>query len=563
MTPSLAAARLSSKPCCSYTIHPQPLWRCCRKRDYTSRNTALQLCSSLGTAQDSTRTTATLSLTVAPPEIEGVNPRDGDKSEAKTERRIGVILLNLGGPDRLEDVQPFLKNLFADDSIIRLPSQVKFLQQPLASLISYLRAPKSKEGYGRIGGASPLRRTTDEQAEALEQGLQAKGLNAKVYVGMRYWKPFIEDAMVQVKKDEITDLVALPLYPQFSISTSGSSLRLLQQILQKDEYFKTMHHVVIPAWYNSNKYLEAVANGIEKSLLKVPQEYRAGTIIFFSAHGVPKSYVEDDGDPYKEEMETCVGLVLEKLQSKGIFNPWTLAYQSRVGPVEWLQPYTDDQIVRLAEKGTESLVVVPISFVSDHIETLEEMDIEYKELAEASGIKQWERVPALGTDPLFIEALVELVEASWRDAKRVELPREVFMQPQLRRDGKQVGVRSRDVQASAGASGGSTGPASYIGSSDLDPSTESFKKDNVCPPQGQVNTLLNSYDPQRKTISPPPTYAGWEWGLTESAEVWNGRLAMVGLLAVIALEMVTGQGVFRWALNHLPDALSQLEGAIP
>eukprot|EP00884_Botryococcus_braunii_P018043 jgi/Botrbrau1/4922/Bobra.0122s0004.1 len=533
MTSSLAAARLSSKPCCSYTIPPQPLWRCYRSRHKTSRTTPLQLCCSVGTAQDSARVTEALALTVAPPEIEGENPVDGDTLRAETERRIGVLLLNLGGPDRLEDVQPFLKNLFADDSIIRLPSQVKFLQEPLASLISYLRAPKSRAGYRKIGGFSPLRSTTNKQAQALEQGLQAKGLNAKVYVGMRYWKPFIEEAMDKVKEDEITDLVALPLYPQFSISTSGSSLRLLQQILQKDSYLKSMHHVVIPAWYNSNKYLEALANGIEKSLLKVPPEYRAGTVIFFSAHGVPKSYVEEDGDPYREEMENCVSLVLEKLQKKGIFNPWTLAYQSRVGPVEWLQPYTDNEILRLAAKGTESLVVVPISFVSDHIETLEEMDVEYRELAESNGIDQWVRVPALGTDPLFIEALVELVEASWRDAKRVELPKDVFMQPQLGKDGIQE----------------ETGAASYIG-------PETFKKDNICPPQGSVTSLLSTYDHAKKLLPAPYEGSGdieWVWGFTRSAEIWNGRVAMLGLLGVLACEVLFTTGPFTWLRDHWPQ----------
>ncbi|XP_077253701.1 ferrochelatase-2, chloroplastic-like isoform X2 [Tasmannia lanceolata] len=323
------------------------------------------------------------------------------------DEKVGVLLLNLGGPETLEDVQPFLFNLFADPDIIRLPRLLCFLQKPLAQFISVLRAPKSKAGYASIGGGSPLRRITDAQAEELRKFLSAKDVPAKVYVGMRYWHPFTEEAIEQIKRDGITKLVVLPLYPQFSISTSGSSLRLLESIFKEDEYLVNMQHTVIPSWYQREGYIKAMANLIEQELQKF--ECPEKVMIFFSAHGVPLAYVEEAGDPYKAEMEECVDLIMEELENRNITNAYTLAYQSRVGPVEWLKPYTDETIVELGQKGVKSLLAVPISFVSEHIETLEEIDVEYRELALKSGIEKWGRVPALGCEPTFISDLADAV----------------------------------------------------------------------------------------------------------------------------------------------------------
>ena len=329
---------------------------------------------------------------------------------------VGVLLLNLGGPETLDDVQPFLYNLFADPDIIRLPGALQFLQSPLAALLSNSRAPKSREAYESIGGGSPLRRITDEQANALQSALVAKGLkNAKCYVGMRYWKPFTEEAVEQIKADGVTKLVILPLYPQFSISTSGSSLRLLEQIFGEDEYLATrMSHTVIPSWYERPGYVQAMADLIKAELNRPDGQFDSPDepIVFFSAHGVPVSYVETAGDPYKEEMEECVALIMARLKEMGVQNEHVLAYQSRVGPVEWLKPYTDDVIRELGEKKTKAMVAVPISFVSEHIETLEEIDMEYRELAEESGVEQWGRVPALDTSPVFIDDLADAVVES-------------------------------------------------------------------------------------------------------------------------------------------------------
>ncbi|XP_026416227.1 ferrochelatase-2, chloroplastic-like [Papaver somniferum] len=323
------------------------------------------------------------------------------------EEKLGVLLLNLGGPETLQDVQPFLFNLFADPDIIRLPRLFRFLQRPLAQLISVLRAPKSKEGYAAIGGGSPLRKITDEQAEALKMALEEKNMSVNVYVGMRYWFPFTEEAVHQIKKDKITRLVLLPLYPQYSIFTSGSSIRVVQDMFSKDSYLSRLPVSIIKSWYQRRGYIESMANLIEQELQKFsnPEE----VMIFFSAHGVPVSYVEDAGDPYRDQMQDCIRLIMQELKARGTFNEHTLAYQSRVGPIQWLKPYTDEVLVDLGKKGVKSLLAVPVSFVSEHIETLQEIEMEYKELALESGIENWGRVPALGLSSTFISYLADAV----------------------------------------------------------------------------------------------------------------------------------------------------------
>ncbi|PSB19562.1 ferrochelatase [Phormidesmis priestleyi ULC007] len=377
--------------------------------------------------------------------------------------RVGVLLLNLGGPDRLEDVRPFLYNLFSDPEIIRLP--FPWLQSPLAWLISTSRAKKSQANYQQIGGGSPLRRITEEQAQALQQELQKHGQDTNVYIGMRYWHPFTEEAVAQIKRDGVDRLVVLPLYPHFSISTSGSSFRLLEDLWAKDPALQQIKYTVIPSWYDSPGYLEAMADLIAQQIDQLPNPDQAH--VFFSAHGVPVSYVEEVGDPYQREIEACARLIMQRL---GRPNAYTLAYQSRVGPVEWLKPYTEDAIKELAEKGVQDLVVVPLSFVSEHIETLQEIDMEYREVAEEAGIERFSRVPALNIHPVFINDLATLV------VNALNAPEVKFA--------------------------------------------------DVVHPGKNVKMY-----PQES----------WQWGLTTSAEVWNGRVAMIGLIALI-IEMLTGRG---------------------
>lgn len=380
--------------------------------------------------------------------------------------RVGVLLLNLGGPDKLEDVRPFLYNLFSDPEIIRLP--FSWLQKPLAWFIATRRTSLSQENYRKIGGGSPLRSITEEQGKALKERLNTLGKDADIYIGMRYWHPFTEEAVTKIIEENTKHLVILPLYPQFSISTSGSSFRLLEKLWQQNPKLQQMAYNAIPSWYKQSCYLQAMADLISQELDQLFNPNEAH--IFFSAHGVPKSYVEEAGDPYQQEIEECTELIMVTLNRP---NNYSLAYQSRVGPVEWLQPYTDDAIKELGRKGVNTLVVVPISFVSEHIETLEEIDIEYRELAEEEGIHNFRRVPALNTHPLFIQALANLVIES------------------------------------------------------LEPSSLTFTQIN------QMKKKVKIYPPER-----------WEWGITISAEVWNGRIAMLGFIALI-VEMITGHGLLH------------------
>jgi protoporphyrin/coproporphyrin ferrochelatase len=377
--------------------------------------------------------------------------------------RLGVLLLNLGGPEQLSDVRPFLFNLFSDPEIIRIP--IAAFQKPLAWIISTSRAKKSRANYQKIGGGSPLRRITEAQARALESQLRSQGEDAKVYIGMRYWHPFTEDAIAQIKQDNIEQLVILPLYPQFSISTSGSSFRTIEKIWNENPQLKPPQYTVIADWYQEPGYLQAMTELIAIEIDKCPNPDRAH--VFFSAHGVPVSYVQEAGDPYQAEIEECTKLIMQTLGRK---NEYSLAYQSKVGPIEWLQPYTEDAIVELANQGVAELVVVPISFVSEHIETLEEIDIEYREIAEAAGIHTFNRVPALDTNPVFIQTLVDLV-----------------------------------LRAAAAPS------------LEIDRVTKMKKK-------------IKMY-PQEK----------WEMGLTTAAEVWNGRLAMLGFIGIV-VELISGRG---------------------
>jgi ferrochelatase len=332
--------------------------------------------------------------------------------------RVGVLLLNLGGPEKLEDVYLFLYNLFADPEIIRLP--FPFLQKPIASLIAASRAPISQENYAMIGGGSPLRQITVEQGENIENVLQRHGVDAKVYVAMRYWHPYTEEAIAQIKADGITRLVVLPLYPQYSISTTGSSINKLDQLWADDPQLQAIERVTIKSWYQRQGYIRAMNDLINAKLQALPQPELVH--IFFSAHGVPVKYVTQYGDSYQAEMENCVDGIMQALRRDyHHYNAHTLAYQSRVGPVEWLKPYTEEAIQNLAKRGVDHLLVVPISFVSEHIETLQEIDIEYREVAEEAGIHHFDRVPALNSHPLFINDLADLVMESLNIRKETSI----------------------------------------------------------------------------------------------------------------------------------------------
>jgi len=321
------------------------------------------------------------------------------------------LFLNLGGPEKLDDVEDFLFNLFSDEDIIRLPSLVKPLQGSIARAIASRRAPTSRKAYESIGGGSPIAKLTQEQGDNLQVELKERGIDAKVYIGMRYWHPFTEEATEKILEDDINRLVIIPLYPQYSISTTGSSIRLLDQIINEDLHTwdpRKIDHTVVPHWYSHPGYLACQASLIGAQLEEFkdnPQDVK----VMFSAHGVPESYVAA-GDPYKGQIESCADLIMKEV-NKGKGDKavdWTLCFQSRVGPVKWLEPYTDTVLEELGAAGQKNLVVVPLSFVSEHVETLEEIDIEYREVATEAGITNFKRCPALNSDPIFINCLADM-----------------------------------------------------------------------------------------------------------------------------------------------------------
>lgn len=353
-------------------------------------------------------------------------------------------------------------NLFADPDIIQLPGPLSPLQPLIATFVSKRRAPKSREAYESIGGGSPILKYSNEQARLIAESIQERyGMAVKTYIGMRYWYPFTEEALEQIQKDQIEALVILPLYPQFSISTSGSSLRVLQEEFSKNaDKYQNMVHTVVPSWYDRPGYVQAMVDLLMEQLdlftpeqLHEQQQAGNGQLkprhVLFSAHGVPASYIEA-GDPYQTQMEECVEKISAQLPDDVQVH---LSYQSRVGPIEWLRPYTDDVLPNLGEQGVKNLVVVPISFVSEHIETLEEIDIEYRELAEESGITNWKRCPALNTYQGFVDDMADLVvEALAEPAQTVteacvaNRVRDVQLQPLDER----LGINTAGIQGVGG-----------------------------------------------------------------------------------------------------------------
>jgi ferrochelatase len=327
----------------------------------------------------------------------------------KKSQTIGVILLNLGGPDSLQAVRPFLYNLFSDRQIIQLgPS---FMQKPLAWLISTLRSKKTERYYSLIGGRSPILDITLAQAKALEEALNQLSaisyqLSAfKVFIGMRYWHPLIEDVVPEIYKSGIKRLVALSLYPQYSIATSGSSISKLKEVSSK----YPIEISYIQSWHNHPVYIKALVDVIKKGfesfnkLLADSYQLSAPDIhVLFSAHSLPKKFI-DEGDPYVKEIVETIEEITKWLPIK-----WHLSYQSKSGPVKWLEPSTDEKIHELSRDGIKNVLIVPISFVSDHIETLYEIDILYKQMAERLGIKL-KRIESLNIHPYFIDALRDIV----------------------------------------------------------------------------------------------------------------------------------------------------------
>ncbi|KAJ3258453.1 hypothetical protein HK103_003575 [Boothiomyces macroporosus] len=318
--------------------------------------------------------------------------------------KTAIFLMNMGGPHDLDHVEPFLTNLFSDGDLIPIP-----FQDQLAPWISKRRVPKIKEQYAKIGGGSPIRMWTEKQGEMLAKKMDLLSPSTaphKSYVGFRYAAPLTEETIVQMKQDGVDRAVAFTLYPQYSCSTTGSSLNELHRILKIHDPNHKIHWSVIDRWATHPGLVNTFAEHIKTSLAEYPEEERKDVVLLFSAHSLPMSVV-NRGDSYPGEVAATVSKVMEVL---GHSNPYRLVWQSQVGPSAWLGPKTDDAIVGYAKKGVKNLLVVPIAFVSDHIETLFELDLEYGHLAKENNIG-YKRVESLNADPLFIDALSDILDS--------------------------------------------------------------------------------------------------------------------------------------------------------
>ncbi len=316
--------------------------------------------------------------------------------------KLGVILFQLGGPDSLQAIEPFLYNLFCDPDIIDFPF-ARVARQPLARLISMRRAKHVAHHYAEIGGKSPLLEFTMRQAAALETALGAD-FNARVSVAMRYWHPFTEEAIRAMELHAPEEVVLLPLYPQYSKTTTGSSLNEWARRYHPNGWSPRIR--IVKEFYTDPAYLDSVVESVDRSMAGFPDAREVDVV--FSAHSLPVSVVEK-GDPYQRQIEHTTELVWQR---GGWPGRHSICYQSKVGASKWLRPSMHETVKRLAAEGRKHVLVVPISFVSDHVETLHEIDIEHREQARSLGIHDFRMVPGLNDSPSFIGALAGLVRRS-------------------------------------------------------------------------------------------------------------------------------------------------------
>lgn len=312
--------------------------------------------------------------------------------------RRAIVLMNLGGPDSLQAVRPFLVNLFSDPAIIDLPW---LLRLSLARLIARRRLAAATDIYDHLGGGSPLLQNTEAQARALEAALDD---GSRCFIAMRYWHPLTEDAVAAVKAWQPDEIVCLPLYPQFSTTTTASSLAAWRRAADRQHLDCPTRNV--PPYPTAPGFVAALAARIGPVVDEARRRHQVRLLL--SAHGLPMKIVRA-GDPYPAQVEATAAAVVAALGREGL--EWVVCYQSRVGPLAWLEPQTDVEIRRAGRDGV-AVVVAPISFVSEHSETLVELDRDYRRLAESCAVPGYYRVPTVGTEPNFIAALAALVEAA-------------------------------------------------------------------------------------------------------------------------------------------------------
>ena len=319
-----------------------------------------------------------------------------------------MVLFNLGGPDSLEAVKPFLFNLFSDHDIFKIPVGQKFF----AKIMSVFRAPAVSEKYKRIGGKSPINDWTQLQQSMLQQELQKVVPGIEVYTAMRYWHPTIKDIAQKVSEKGFDKIVLLPLYPHYSITTTGSSLNEWKRVYKGDAGKLTY----VYDYFDNRRYIDALNERIDETILKFPEHVRNDIQLVFSAHGLPES-IAKQGDPYPTQIDKTIACVMK---ARNFSHEYHLCFQSKVGPAKWLKPSTDEMIRALAEKRNKHLLVIPISFVSDHIETLFELDIEYRMVADEAGVENYIVMKGLNNSKTFVAALKELAVQALQNQSVIE-----------------------------------------------------------------------------------------------------------------------------------------------
>lgn len=322
--------------------------------------------------------------------------------------KYAVVLFNLGGPDSLEAIKPFLFNLFSDRDIFKIPVGQKIF----AKIMSVFRAPSVKEKYKRIGGKSPINDWTRLQQSMLQQELQKLVPGIEVYAAMRYWHPTIRDIADKVTEKAFDKVVLLPLYPHYSITTTGSSFNEWKRVY-KGEAEKLTY---VYDYFDNQRYINALNERIDETILRFPENVRDDIQLLFSAHGLPES-IAKQGDPYPKQIDKTVACVMK---ARNFSHGYHLCFQSKVGPAKWLKPSIDEMIRGLAAKRKKQLLVIPISFVSDHIETLFELDIEYRMVADEANIENYMVMKGLNNSKTFVAALKELAIQALQNQSVIE-----------------------------------------------------------------------------------------------------------------------------------------------
>ncbi|KAJ2599649.1 hypothetical protein GGF39_002135 [Coemansia sp. RSA 1721] len=367
-------------------------------------------------------------------------------------KKLGILMMNMGGPRTQSDVEQFLVNIFNDRDILTLP-----LQSIVGRFIALRRVGKVKDQYMQIGGGSPIEKWTRTQGKGMVDILDRTSPETgphKYYVGFRYTNPDTVEAVEQMLSDGIEHVIAFSQYQQYSGSTTGSNLNELYRVQKRLDPESRLQWSFIDRWGTHPKLVESFADRIEDQIKKLTSDVRHTTPILFSAHSLPLNVV-DRGDPYVAEVGGTVAYVVEELRRRGINNPYRLVWQSAVGPLRWLGPQTEDAIKSYGSAGYASLVMVPIAFTSDHIETLFELDIEYGEVAEESGITQFLRAEALNDHPPFIDALAAIVkehiDAGFPTNSQLLLPDPGKESEQTRTTRQWIAMQGQRLAAAAGS----------------------------------------------------------------------------------------------------------------